>query len=146
MWPMFTFKPPSVEKNTVYVMFRRAKRHVVMVRLHTLSRWLPKHKGFCPAVCVRIMLWFLCDIVYTLTCWQCWWSFRRHTISAQLVGGTAHFAQRWLQWPDRTRLVDWHEMHPEIKQCQLNQRWKFNILFALVIDLVVETRMAFPYM
>ena len=37
-------------KNTVhvYVMFRRAKRHVhvVMVRLHTLSSWLPKHKGF----------------------------------------------------------------------------------------------------
>ena len=27
-------------------MFRRAKRHVVMVRLHTLSSWLPKHKGF----------------------------------------------------------------------------------------------------
>ena len=43
---MFTFKPPSVEKNTLYVMFRRAKRHVVMVRLQTLSRWLPKHIGF----------------------------------------------------------------------------------------------------
>ena len=33
-------------QNTVYVMFRRAKRRVVMVRLHTLSSWLPKHKGF----------------------------------------------------------------------------------------------------
>ena len=27
-------------------MFRQAKRQVVMVRLHTLSSWLPKHKGF----------------------------------------------------------------------------------------------------
>ena len=33
-------------KNTVRVMFRRAKRRVVMVRLHTLSSRLPKHKGF----------------------------------------------------------------------------------------------------
>ena len=32
--------------TTVHVMFRRAKRRVVMVRLHTLSSWLPKHKGF----------------------------------------------------------------------------------------------------
>ena len=34
------------KKNTVYVMCRRAKRRVVMVRLHTLSSWLPKHQGF----------------------------------------------------------------------------------------------------
>ena len=27
-------------------MFRRAKSCVVIVRLHTLSSWLPKHKGF----------------------------------------------------------------------------------------------------
>ena len=33
-------------QNTVYVIFRRAKRHVVMLRLHTLSSWVPKHKGF----------------------------------------------------------------------------------------------------
>ena len=30
--------------NTGYVMFLRAKRRVVMVRLHTLSSWLPKHE------------------------------------------------------------------------------------------------------
>ena len=35
-------------QNTVHIMFPRAKRCVVMVRLHTLSRWLPKHKGFLP--------------------------------------------------------------------------------------------------
>ena len=28
----------------MYVMFRHAKRRVVMVRLNTLSSWLPKHK------------------------------------------------------------------------------------------------------
>ena len=33
-------------QNIIYVMFRRAKRLVVMVRLPTLSSWLPKHKGF----------------------------------------------------------------------------------------------------
>ena len=27
-------------------MFRQAKRRVVMVKLHTLSSWLPKYKGF----------------------------------------------------------------------------------------------------
>ena len=37
---------PLLKKKTVYVMFRRAKRRVVMVRFHTLSRWLPKNKGF----------------------------------------------------------------------------------------------------
>ena len=45
-------------QNTVHVMFRRAKRHVVMVRFCVLSSWLPKHKGFCLAVCARIMLCF----------------------------------------------------------------------------------------
>ena len=33
-------------QNTVHVMYRRAKRRVVMVRLRVLSSWLPKHKGF----------------------------------------------------------------------------------------------------
>ena len=33
-------------QNTAYVMFRRAERRVVMLRVHTLSNWLPKHKGF----------------------------------------------------------------------------------------------------
>ena len=42
---MFTFKPPSVDK-TLYTCFCRAKRRIVMVRLHVLSSWLPKHKGF----------------------------------------------------------------------------------------------------
>ena len=37
---------PLCWQNTVYVMFRRAKTPVVMVRLHTLSSWLPKQKGF----------------------------------------------------------------------------------------------------
>ena len=37
---------PLLKKKTVYVMFRRAKRRVVMIRFHTLSRWLPKNKGF----------------------------------------------------------------------------------------------------
>ena len=32
-------------QNTVHVIFHRAKRCVVMVILHTLSSWLPKHKG-----------------------------------------------------------------------------------------------------
>ena len=43
MWPMFTFKPPSVDKTLYTSCFAGQK---VMVRLHTLSRWLPKHKGF----------------------------------------------------------------------------------------------------
>ena len=33
-------------QNTIYVMFRRALSCVVIVRLRTLSSWLPKHKGF----------------------------------------------------------------------------------------------------
>ena len=33
-------------QNTVHVMFRRAKRRVIMVRLRVLSSWLPKPKGF----------------------------------------------------------------------------------------------------
>ena len=44
-------------QNTVYIMFRRAKHrirhvspsdrsHMYMVRLHVLSSWQPKHKGF----------------------------------------------------------------------------------------------------
>ena len=43
---MFTFKPPSVEKK--HVMFRPDKntRSHVKIALHTLSSWLPKHKGF----------------------------------------------------------------------------------------------------
>ena len=40
---MFTFKPPSVENKPLYTScFAGAKRHGVMVRLHTLSSWLPK--------------------------------------------------------------------------------------------------------
>ena len=46
MLPMFTFKSPSVDKTLYKSCFARQKRHVVMVRLHTLSSWLPKHKGF----------------------------------------------------------------------------------------------------
>ena len=53
-------------------MFRRALSSVVIVRLRTLSSWLPsKTQRFCPAVCTRIMLWFSCDvrghIVYTVS-------------------------------------------------------------------------------
>ena len=42
---------PLFWQNTVHVMFRRAKRRVVMVRLSVLSSWLPKHKGFARESC-----------------------------------------------------------------------------------------------
>ena len=66
---MFIFKPPYVEKTLLYVMFRRAIRQVVMVRLHTLSSWLPKHKDFARRYARESCYGFLCDvrghIVYT---------------------------------------------------------------------------------
>ena len=40
-------------------MFRQAKRRVVIVRLHTLSSWLPNKN----TVCARIILLFLSDVI-----------------------------------------------------------------------------------
>ena len=72
-------------QNTVYVMFRRAKIRVVMVRLHTLSSWLPKHKGFArryarePCYGFRVMSEVTSSIWSTIRTWN------RHYVQSKII-------------------------------------------------------------